>query len=76
MVKKKTDLIVDIKDEDALNEVKIAEKKILKGDIEVELKPRDPNIRRKQHFFATTLGLGSASIGKNSNRRLVIKKRG
>ena len=71
----KTDFIVDIKDEDALNEVKIAEKKIQKGDIKVELKPRDPSIRRKQHFFATTLGLGSASIGKNSNRRLVIKKR-
>ena len=72
----KIDLIVDIKDEDALNEVKIAEKKIQKGDIEVELKPRDPNIRRKQHFLATTLGLGSASIGQDSNRRLVIKKRG
>ena len=50
-------------------------KKIQNGENEVELAPRDANIRRRQHFFASNKGIGTKSIGKELNRRLILKKR-
>tara|TARA_B100000941_G_scaffold54123_1_gene34996 strand:- start:4264 stop:5862 length:1599 start_codon:yes stop_codon:yes gene_type:complete len=70
-----SEIDLDIDDSDALNEVKIAVKKILNGENEIELSPRDADIRRRQHFFANNLGVGTKSIGKELNRRLVLKKR-
>ena len=70
-----SEIDLDIDDSDALNEVKIAVKKILSGENEIELSPRDADIRRRQHFFANNLGVGTKSIGKELNRRLVLKKR-
>tara|TARA_B100001250_G_scaffold166026_1_gene142904 strand:- start:5793 stop:7391 length:1599 start_codon:yes stop_codon:yes gene_type:complete len=70
-----SEIDLDTEDSDALNEVKIAVKKILNGEKEIELSPRDADIRRRQHFFANNQGVGTKSIGKELNRRLVLKKR-
>jgi stage III sporulation protein SpoIIIAA len=66
---------LDTDNSEALNEVKIAIKKIKNGENEIELSPQNSNIRRKQHFFATNEGVGSISIGDESKRRIVLKKR-
>ena len=66
---------LDTDNSEALNEVKIGIKKIKNGENEIELSPQDSYIRRKQHFFATNEGIGSISIGEESNRRIVLKKR-
>tara|TARA_B110000438_G_scaffold56961_1_gene57013 strand:- start:3303 stop:4901 length:1599 start_codon:yes stop_codon:yes gene_type:complete len=70
-----SNLYLESKNSDGLNEVKLAIKKIQNGENEVELSPRDANIRRRQHFFASNQGVGTKSIGKELNRRLVLKKR-
>tara|TARA_B110000116_G_scaffold104734_1_gene91252 strand:- start:1086 stop:2288 length:1203 start_codon:yes stop_codon:yes gene_type:complete len=71
----KPDFNLDSESSAALNEVKVAMKKIQNGENEVELAPRDANIRRRQHFFASNKGIGTKSIGKELNRRLILKKR-
>tara|TARA_B110000438_G_scaffold26129_1_gene24759 strand:+ start:11330 stop:12928 length:1599 start_codon:yes stop_codon:yes gene_type:complete len=68
-------LDIDSESSHALNEVKVAVKKIQLGENEVELAPRDANIRRRQHFFASNKGIGTKSVGKELNRRLILKKR-
>jgi len=72
---KSIDNKLDTDNSEALNEVKIGIKKIKNGVNQIELSPQNPQIRRKQHFFATNEGVGSISIGEENNRRIVLKKR-
>ena len=66
---------LDIDSTEALNEVKLGIKKIKNGENEYELSPQDSNVRRMQHFFATNEGISTKSIGVNSKRRIILKKR-
>lgn len=66
---------LDMDNTEALNEVKLGINKIKNGENEFELSPQDSNVRRMQHFFATNEGISTKSIGENSKRRIILKKR-
>ena len=66
---------LDMDNTEALNEVKLGINKIKNGEKEFELSPQDSNVRRMQHFFATNEGISTKSIGENSKRRIILKKR-
>jgi stage III sporulation protein SpoIIIAA len=66
--------VSDVLDEQAsaLAEVESAVRAVLDGGRPVELAPQSSFIRRLQHEFVETQGLGSASRGQEPYRRVVI----
>ena len=59
--------------QDALREIQDAARTVLAENIEVELRPRPPALRRLQHRVATDHRVVAESVGSEPDRRLVIR---
>ena len=57
---------------DALEETEEAVMQVIEGGPSVELTPQSSYIRRLQHQLAERYNLGSASMGREPQRRVVI----
>ena len=60
---------------EALKEAEIAISRVISGEQRVELMSQPPYIRRLQHGLAARSNLGSASMGREPSRRVVIRRR-
>ena len=60
---------------EALKETESAISRVVSGERRVELMAQPPFVRRLQHGLATRNNLGSASMGKEPSRRVVIRRR-
>ena len=67
----------DYKDEteEALDEAKAAIKQIMEGAPEIELSPKNTQIRKLQHELVEQYNLKSISIGEEPNRRLKVLRK-
>ena len=61
--------------EQALDEAQQGVRRVLGGERRVELSPRAAFIRRIQHGLASRYNVGSASIGNEPERRVVLRRR-
>jgi stage III sporulation protein SpoIIIAA len=61
---------------DALVETESAISRVVAGEQRVELMAQPPYVRRLQHGLAARNNLGSASMGREPSRRVVIRRRG
>ena len=59
----------------ALREADDAVGRVLSGEKKVELNPQEAYIRRLQHGLASRRNVGSASLGQDPSRRVVIRRR-
>jgi hypothetical protein len=59
----------------ALREAEDAVGRVLSGEKKVELNPQEAYIRRLQHGLASRRNVGSASLGQDPSRRVVIRRR-
>lgn len=60
---------------EALKETESAIGRVVSGERRVELMAQPPFVRRLQHGLAARNNLGSASMGKEPSRRVVIRRR-
>lgn len=60
---------------EALKETESAISRIVSGEQRVELMAQPPYVRRLQHGLAARNNLGSASMGREPSRRVVIRRR-
>ena len=60
---------------EALRETEAAISRIISGEQRVELMAQPPYVRRLQHGLAARNNLGSASMGREPSRRVVIRRR-
>jgi len=60
---------------EALKETEAAISRIVSGEQRVELMAQPPYVRRLQHGLAARNNLGSASMGREPSRRVVIRRR-
>lgn len=60
---------------EALKETEAAISRIVSGEQRVELMSQPPYVRRLQHGLAARNNLGSASMGREPSRRVVIRRR-
>ena len=60
---------------EALRETEAAISRIVSGEQRVELLVQPPYVRRLQHGLANRNNLGSASMGREPSRRVVIRRR-
>ena len=60
---------------EALKETESAISRVVSGEHRVELMAQPPFVRRLQHGLAARNNLGSASMGKEPSRRVVIRRR-
>ena len=60
---------------EALNETEAAISRVVSGEQRVELMSQPPYVRRLQHGLASRSNLGSASMGREPSRRVVIRRR-
>ena len=60
---------------EALKETESAISRVVSGERRVELMAQPPFVRRLQHGLAAGNNLGSASMGKEPSRRVVIRRR-
>ena len=60
---------------EALKETESAIGRVVSGERKVELMAQPPFVRRLQHGLAARNNLGSASMGKEPSRRVVIRRR-
>ena len=60
---------------EAIEEAKTAVDRVLSGERKVSLAPQAAFIRRLQHGLAARYDLGSASMGREPGRRVVIRRR-
>ena len=60
---------------EALKETESAISRVVSGERRVELVAQPPFVRRLQHGLAARNNLGSASMGKEPSRRVVIRRR-
>jgi len=60
---------------EALKETESAISRVVSGERRVELMAQPPFVRRLQHGLAARNNLGSASMGKEPSRRVVIRRR-
>jgi hypothetical protein len=60
---------------EALKETEAAISRVVSGEQRVELMSQPPYIRRLQHGLAARNNLGSASMGREPSRRVVIRRR-
>ncbi len=65
----------DAEVKDAISEAEQAVQRVLNGERKVTLAPQSSFIRRMQHDLAAQYQLGSASIGGEPARRVVIRRR-
>ena len=59
----------------ALQETEVAIRRIEAGESSVELAPQSAFVRRLQHSLATRSSVGSASVGSDPERRVVLRRR-
>jgi hypothetical protein len=59
----------------AMQETESAVKKIEAGETSVELAPQSAFVRRLQHSLANRNNVGSASVGTEPERRVVLRRR-
>lgn len=59
----------------AMAEAETAVRKVLDGETRIELAPQTAFVRRLQHGLATRYNVGSASIGSDPERRVVLRRR-
>jgi hypothetical protein len=60
---------------EALQETEAAISRVVSGEQRVELMAQPPYVRRLQHGLAARNNLGSASMGREPSRRVVIRRR-
>lgn len=60
---------------EALKETEMAISRVVGGEPRVELMSQPPFVRRLQHGLAARNNLGSASVGREPTRRVVIRRR-
>jgi stage III sporulation protein SpoIIIAA len=60
---------------EALRETEAAISRVVSGEQRVELMAQPPYVRRLQHGLAARNNLGSASMGREPSRRVVIRRR-
>lgn len=60
---------------EALQETEAAISRVVAGEQRVELMSQPPYVRRLQHGLASRNNLGSASLGREPSRRVVIRRR-
>ena len=60
---------------EALKETEAAISRVVSGEQRVELMAQPPYVRRLQHGLAARNNLGSASMGREPSRRVVIRRR-
>lgn len=60
---------------EALKETEVAISRVVGGEPRVELMSQPPFVRRLQHGLAARNNLGSASVGREPTRRVVIRRR-
>jgi hypothetical protein len=60
---------------EALKETEAAISRVVSGEQRVELMSQPPYVRRLQHGLAARNNLGSASMGREPSRRVVIRRR-
>ncbi len=60
---------------EALKETEVAINRVVSGEQRVELMAQPPYVRRLQHGLAARNNLGSASLGREPSRRVVIRHR-
>jgi stage III sporulation protein SpoIIIAA len=60
---------------EALKETEAAISRIVSGEQRIELMAQPPYVRRLQHGLAARNNLGSASMGREPSRRVVIRRR-
>ena len=60
---------------EALKETEMAIGRVVSGEQRVELTAQPPYVRRLQHGLAARNNLGSASMGREPSRRVVIRRR-
>ncbi len=60
---------------EALKETEMAIGRVVSGEQRVELMAQPPYVRRLQHGLAARNNLGSASMGREPSRRVVIRRR-
>jgi hypothetical protein len=60
---------------EALKETETAISRVVSGEQRVELMSQPPYVRRLQHGLAARNNLGSASMGREPSRRVVIRRR-
>ena len=60
---------------EALRETEAAISRVVSGEQRVELMSQPPYVRRLQHGLAARNNLGSASMGREPSRRVVIRRR-
>ena len=60
---------------EALRETEDAITRVISGEQRVELMSQPPYVRRMQHSLAARNNLGSASMGREPSRRVVIRRR-
>jgi stage III sporulation protein SpoIIIAA len=60
---------------EALRETESAISRVVSGEQRVELMAQPPYVRRLQHGLAARNNLGSASMGREPSRRVVIRRR-
>ncbi|HJP27717.1 MAG TPA: AAA family ATPase [Dehalococcoidia bacterium] len=60
---------------EALKEAEVAISRVVSGEQRVELMAQPPYVRRLQHGLAARNNLGSASMGREPSRRVVIRLR-
>ncbi|MBM3959888.1 MAG: AAA family ATPase [SAR202 cluster bacterium] len=59
----------------AMAEAESAVRKVLDGEARIELAPQTAFVRRLQHGLATRYNVGSASVGADPERRVVLRRR-
>jgi stage III sporulation protein SpoIIIAA len=59
----------------AMAEAESAVRKVLGGESRIELAPQSAFVRRLQHGLATKYNVGSASVGTEPERRVVLRRR-
>jgi nucleoside-triphosphatase THEP1 len=59
----------------AMAEAEAAVRRVLDGESRIELAPQSAFIRRLQHGLATRHNVGSASVGTEPERRVVLRRR-
>jgi len=69
------DLDQNSRSREALKEAESAISRIIAGEQRIELMAQPPYVRRLQHGLAARNNLGSASMGREPSRRVVIRRR-
>ena len=59
----------------AMAEAEASVRKVLGGENRIELAPQSAFVRRLQHGLATKYNVGSASVGTDPERRVVLRRR-